>query len=438
LPSEFFTVFGWAIGDSYFDVDEDVEIGDLNVRVNLTYPLAGNLILQLVSPSGTSIFLSEGFPAGQTTGFVDTVFDDEASTLISAGTSPFTGSYQPFDSLTGESPLSAFDGESTLGTWHLEVHVFDRFVVGTLNSWSLEVTPGDGSGGDQSTSAVHDFFTFNGLGSLVLSAADLLSNDFGSHLSLMAVNDAYGGSVSLDADGTVTFTPNEFGYLGLADFDYTISDGTHESTGNVTIDARNPFPWHHPGTFEDSLDVDKDLRVTSTDALMIINALNAGLTDVVFAPEGAGPPAFYYDADADNQITPTDALVVINYLNSQPTTKSLVASASSGGVTANATSNSPISNAQAAAVTTTLLGDEATDCTSVAPPASSTSPVSAGSASAAKLTVLPLVQSNADSTPNHQRHRQAAVDHLFAADDLDELLGPLGLARGSAPAWLRR
>src|SRR4029453_12461379 len=99
----------------------------------------------------------------------------------------------------------------------------------------------------------------------------------------------------------------------------------HTSVASVTVDVRNPFPWHHAGTFEETLDVDKDTKVTSTDALMIINALNAGLGDVVFSPEGAGPPEFYSDGDPDNRITPTDALVVINYLNSQPVPTSVLA-----------------------------------------------------------------------------------------------------------------
>src|SRR6185295_5434112 len=102
--------------------------------------------------------------------------------------------------------------------------------------------------------------------------------------------------VSLD-DGQVVFTPDANGYLGLANFDYTVSDGVHTSVASVTIDARNPYPWHHPGSFENTLDVDRDGMPTSTDALMIINALNAGvkLSDVIFAPEGAGPPKYYYD-----------------------------------------------------------------------------------------------------------------------------------------------
>lgn len=47
-------------------------------------------------------------------GWTPTVFDDNASTLITAGTPPYGGSYQP------QSPLSAFvglTGSQANGTW---------------------------------------------------------------------------------------------------------------------------------------------------------------------------------------------------------------------------------------------------------------------------------------------------------------------------------
>jgi hypothetical protein len=427
-PAPFFGFF--ALGISYFDVSEDVTIGDLNVQLNLTYPQAGNLLLQLVSPSGTSIFLSSGFNSGPTTGFINTVFDDEADTLISDGTSPFTGSYQPDDQLTGDAPRSSFDGESTAGRWFLEIFVSGG--SGVLNSWALEVTSADSSGEGQAPSAVHDFFTYSGLGALTLSAADLLANDFGQNLSLMSVGDAYGGSVSLDAGGTVIFTPNETGYLGLANFDYTVSDGSHTSVASVTVDVRNPFPWHHAGTFEETLDVDKDGAPTSSDALYIINALNAGLGDVVFSPEGAGTPAFFYDVDADNYVTPTDALMVINYLNAQPANTSVMSDSTVGTTTIMSSSSSLVTGGQVAAAqtaaTTIASGDSHQETTILS---RRSSPQDRTMSAPMSSATVPLIPSSATAHDEPQRRHQAAVDRLLSADNLDELLGGWHLFRAA-------
>ena len=62
---------------------------------------------------------------------------------------------------------------------------------------------------------------------IVIAAADLLANDSdidGDHLSIHAVQDARNGSVVLNADGTITFTPDA-NFNGEARFSYTVSDG---------------------------------------------------------------------------------------------------------------------------------------------------------------------------------------------------------------------
>ncbi|MBF0325556.1 MAG: tandem-95 repeat protein [Alphaproteobacteria bacterium] len=58
-------------------------------------------------------------------------------------------------------------------------------------------------------------------------AADLLANDTdieGDTLTLVSVADGIGGTVGLDSDGNITFTP-EAGFTGDARFTYTVSDG---------------------------------------------------------------------------------------------------------------------------------------------------------------------------------------------------------------------
>ena len=110
-------------------------IADLDVTVNITHPSVGDLDLFLQSPTGSFILLT-GSVGGAGSNFTGTTFDDEATLAISAGQSPFTGSFQPVQ------PLSAFDGLDPTGTWSLFIQDLGTMNSGTLDSWSLTLTAG--------------------------------------------------------------------------------------------------------------------------------------------------------------------------------------------------------------------------------------------------------------------------------------------------------
>lgn len=88
------------------------------------------MTITLVHPDGTRVELTSG---NGTNDFTGTTFDDEAGTDVTAGSSPFTGSYRP------EEMLSALDGKSATGLWQLEISG-NAIVPGTLNAWSLDIT----------------------------------------------------------------------------------------------------------------------------------------------------------------------------------------------------------------------------------------------------------------------------------------------------------
>src|SRR5205823_6506382 len=73
-------------------------------------------------------------------------------------------------------------------------------------------------------------------------AAQLLGNDTdvdnsNAQLSIASVTGGTGGTVVLNANGTVTFTPNA-NFSGAASFTYTISDGTSTSSpATVTVNV---------------------------------------------------------------------------------------------------------------------------------------------------------------------------------------------------------
>lgn len=98
-------------------------VTDLNVRVRLNHTYDGDLTLSLVHPDTTVITLVSGSGGSGNnfgSGAADcsgnfTVFDDDASTVISSGTAPFAGSYRPIQ------PLTALNGKSLTGTWKLRI-----------------------------------------------------------------------------------------------------------------------------------------------------------------------------------------------------------------------------------------------------------------------------------------------------------------------------
>jgi subtilisin-like proprotein convertase family protein len=106
---------------------------DVNVTVNITHTYVGDLRLSLLAPNGATIPLATNL-GGSGDNFVDTVFDDEAATPITAGGAPFTGSFRP------QSPLTAAEGGSAAGAWRLKVVDTEGQDFGPLNGWTLTLT----------------------------------------------------------------------------------------------------------------------------------------------------------------------------------------------------------------------------------------------------------------------------------------------------------
>jgi uncharacterized repeat protein (TIGR01451 family) len=146
------------------NVVDDLQIADLDFRANsLTHTFTGDLSLELRSPGGIGTDfisliggLTDGGPGDNITNMV---IDDDLSVVAAndmvqatAPAAPYTKSWlpvfnAPWGPLAGYplpdpvGNLSRFDGTSTLGTW--TVLASDQFAAdtGTLNSWSMLVTP---------------------------------------------------------------------------------------------------------------------------------------------------------------------------------------------------------------------------------------------------------------------------------------------------------
>ncbi|MEM8749871.1 MAG: tandem-95 repeat protein [Pseudomonadota bacterium] len=90
-------------------------------------------------------------------------------------------------------------------------------------------------------------FTFAEDTVLNLTPVSLLFNDTDAEnddLSIVSVQDAVNGSVAIDGDGRIVFTPDEH-YNGAASFTYTVSDGnggTATAAASLTVTSVNDIP----------------------------------------------------------------------------------------------------------------------------------------------------------------------------------------------------
>jgi subtilisin family serine protease/subtilisin-like proprotein convertase family protein len=315
-----FSISNPSVVTSYLTIDTEMSIADLNVSLNLTYPRDGNLNIWLVSPTGTSVMLSQRH-GGTGQGFIDTVFDDQADSTIATGMAPFSGSFRP------DEPLAAFNGENTVGIWQLNIqNMTTRSRQGTLNAWSLGLTPsGDVDNPppppppqNDPPQPHDDFFTAYSGEPLTVSTATLLANDTdpnGDPLVVYSVSNPVGGDVSLNGDGTVTFTPT-LDSLAPGSFRYSAFDGYAIATATVHITYQTFFDYHN---YQNPPDVDNDGVITATDAITIINFINAhgGSTSVGGLHSAAAPKGFL-DVIADNTIAANDVLAVVNYVHAHP------------------------------------------------------------------------------------------------------------------------
>ena len=112
-------------------------ISDVNVNLNIPHTWINDLTVTITSPAGTSVelFTAKCDPQNGNINVLAT-FDDSGSTLIcNPGPNPAGIS----GTLTPDSPLSAFNGENSTGTWTLTVaDGFDQD-GGSISAWSLDI-----------------------------------------------------------------------------------------------------------------------------------------------------------------------------------------------------------------------------------------------------------------------------------------------------------
>ncbi|WP_337661419.1 proprotein convertase P-domain-containing protein [Erythrobacter sp. Alg231-14] len=107
-----------------FSVADSFTVGDVNLGFFATHTWRGDIQVTLISPEGTEVVLVVG-ETGSTNGDnLNVLLDDAAATVVNA--TNITSAHSATEPLPYENtrrpnnPLSAFNGEASLGTWRLE------------------------------------------------------------------------------------------------------------------------------------------------------------------------------------------------------------------------------------------------------------------------------------------------------------------------------
>jgi len=137
IPAQPHDTKGW-MDDAIVNVTQHILIGDLDARISLTHTNVFDLKIFLQSPTGTKLCLNsydlDEFFVGS--GYIHTVFDDEADVPIEQAAPPFTGRFRP----RTPGVLDIFDGRDAYGPWRLQVYDAHWWDAGNLNSFELIIT----------------------------------------------------------------------------------------------------------------------------------------------------------------------------------------------------------------------------------------------------------------------------------------------------------
>lgn len=114
-------------------------IGDVNLFVAISHPWRGDLRIELVSPSLTTVQVLDGVGSGADN--LEVIFDDEAVVTLAGGNHTVDGVEDQTVNSTADL-LGLFDGEDPNGTWILRVCDDGNGDIGSLIDWSLDIQPG--------------------------------------------------------------------------------------------------------------------------------------------------------------------------------------------------------------------------------------------------------------------------------------------------------
>lgn len=111
----------------------DYNFGLVSVTINISHSRARDIDCFLAAPDGTLVELTTDNGGTSGSNFTNTIFRNDASTSITSGTAPFTGSFRPEGLL-----YNVNNGQNGNGTWQLRViDDSNNGITGSLLNWSI-------------------------------------------------------------------------------------------------------------------------------------------------------------------------------------------------------------------------------------------------------------------------------------------------------------
>lgn len=125
---------GLMLDDSLY-IPDNVNINDINLYLSLVHGAVEQLQVTLISPTGQSVQLINGYiPLGAGADFT-TLFDDQADSILNSNTYIHVLSrMKPLTTIN-----SAFTGISSAGYWKLRINDVSGLQTGQLMAWGLQM-----------------------------------------------------------------------------------------------------------------------------------------------------------------------------------------------------------------------------------------------------------------------------------------------------------
>jgi len=270
--------------ESIIIVKNEEKIKSLSLRLVIKHESIRDINAYLIAPNQKSISLFSNLKIKEDTDVLDIVLKDSCSRKIDEEKWPLTGCYKP------ESPLSEFNGLSVKGEWKLLLNDTIRYVIGSLESWTMLCTLS--ASDNVPPEARPDYAETDKQTAVIIP---VLENDFdpnNDNLKLVDVSSPKWGKVEFSSDkNKIIYTPfNDINNALVDEFDYSVSDGKELAHSYAKVNVSIPFKCENtpitipPGGLTAKIFISsynavvKDLNVRISIKHPAIDTLNASLT----------------------------------------------------------------------------------------------------------------------------------------------------------------
>lgn len=271
------------------------------VKLNsVLHSYTGDLDIFLKGPDGTEIDLSsDNGSSGDN--YTNTIFDDDASALITSGTAPFTGTFKP------EQALSAFTNKQSGGAWILRVYDDANSDTGSVRSWSLTII----TAAPVPVELASFNATTNGNSVELGWVTATETNNMGFEVERKSGNGQFEKVGFVAGNGTTTetrtysFTDKN---LSAAVYTYRLkqvdlngeSEYTNEIEVNVDLPAEFGLSQNYPNPFNPSTMINFALPVEAKVTVKVFDAIGQEVATLVNGNIAAGNHTVNFDASKLN------------------------------------------------------------------------------------------------------------------------------------------